>query len=88
VELVDADGQFLCRIGGSWADDVRFIAPDGSELGSARSTSRGPVQDALTSLRDYELKINATVPADHPVRRMLIAGVMCLLMAMRPSVSD
>jgi len=88
VSLLDAEGKPVCRIGGSWIDEVKFIAPDGSELGSARSTSRGPVQDALTSLRDYELKINANVPADHLVRRLLIAAVICLLMAMRPTDSD
>lgn len=82
-EVLDAAGNSMCWLKGSWTSwDFRF-EQDGVELAQVTKKWAGLGKELFTSADNYMLLINETVPANAPVRQLILAAVMCIDMVLK-----
>lgn len=78
-EVLDASERPLCMLKGKWTSwDFRFVAPDGKEFAMVTKKWSGLGKELFTSADNYILQISNDVPADHPLRMLIMAAVMCI----------
>lgn len=76
--LLDHDDRVLCSLVGKWTSwDFRFKLGH-KELAHAAKKWAEMGKELFTSADDYILQIAADVPADSPVRQLILAAVMCI----------
>ena len=76
--LLDHDDRVLCSLVGKWTSwDFRFKLGD-KELAHAAKRWAGVGRERMTSADNYVLQIAADVPADSPVRQLILAAVVCI----------
>ena len=82
-EVMDASGASLCMLIGSWTSwDFRF-EQDGVVIAKVAKKWAGIGKELFTSADNYMLTIAETVPADAPVRRLILAAVLCIDMVLK-----
>lgn len=82
-EVLDAAGNSLCWLKGSWSSwDFRF-EQNGTELAQVSKKWAGLGKELFTSADNYMLAINETVPANATVRQLILAAVMCIDMVLK-----
>ena len=82
--VLDAGDRPLCMLKGKWTGwDFRFLADDGSEFAHVTKKWAGLGKELFTSADNYVLEINESVPADNPVRQLILAAVMCIDMVLK-----
>ncbi len=82
-EVLDAAGNSLCWLKGSWTSwDFRF-EQDGVELAQVTKKWAGLGKELFTSADNYILVINESVPTNAPVRQWILAAVMCIDMVLK-----
>jgi len=78
-EVLDASERPLCMLKGKWTSwDFRFVSNDGKEFALVTKKWSGLGKELFTSADNYILQISNDVPADHPLRMLIMAAVMCI----------
>jgi uncharacterized protein YxjI len=78
-EVLDTSERVLCTLKGSWTSwDFKFVSNDGREFATVTKKWNGIGKEMFTSADNYILQINPQVPADNPLRMLIMAAVMCI----------
>jgi uncharacterized protein YxjI len=78
-EVLDQNERSLCMLKGTWTSwDFKFISNDSKEFATVTKKWTGLGKELFTSADNYILQINSEVPADHPLRKLILAAVMCI----------
>ncbi len=78
-EVLDTSDRVLCTLKGSWTSwDFKFVSNDGKEFATVTKKWNGLGKELFTSADNYILQINPQVPADNPLRMLIMAAVMCI----------
>jgi len=78
-EVFDTSDRILCTLKGSWTSwDFKFVSNDGKEFATVTKKWSGMGKELFTSADNYILQINPLVPADNPLRLLIMAAVMCI----------
>jgi uncharacterized protein YxjI len=78
-EVLDTSERVLCTLKGSWTSwDFKFVSNDGKEFATVTKKWNGLGKELFTSADNYILQINPQVPADNPLRMLIMAAVMCI----------
>ncbi|MBI3218909.1 MAG: RNAase [Bacteroidetes bacterium] len=78
-EVLDASERSLCMLKGKWTSwDFKFVANDGKEFATVTKKWSGLGKELFTTADNYVLQISPEVPADHPLRLLILAAVMCI----------
>ncbi|MFM9838546.1 MAG: phospholipid scramblase-related protein [Cyclobacteriaceae bacterium] len=78
-EVLDASERPLCMLKGKWTSwDFKFVSNDGKEFATVTKKWSGLGKELFTSADNYVLQISSEVPADNPLRMLIMAAVMCI----------
>jgi uncharacterized protein YxjI len=78
-EVNDANGKSLCMLNGKWTSwEFKFVSHDKKEFALVTKKWSGLGKELFTSADNYILQISQDVPADHPLRMLILAAVMCI----------
>jgi uncharacterized protein YxjI len=78
-EVLDASERPLCMLKGKWTSwDFKFVSNDGKEFATVTKKWSGLGKELFTSADNYVLQISSDVPADNPLRMLILAAVMCI----------
>jgi len=81
--VLDANENPVCELKGKWTGwDFRFMS-GGTELAHVTKKWAGIGKEMFTSADNYILEISESVPADDPVRQMILSAVMCIDMVLK-----
>lgn len=82
-DVLDPNEKVVCTLKGKWTSwDFRFMKDD-VELAHVAKKWSGFGKELFTSADNYMLEINQQVPADNPVRILVLAAVMCIDMVLK-----
>lgn len=82
-DVFGADGQELCTLKGKWTSwEFKFMKDD-LEFAEVTKKWAGLGKELFTTADNYMLSINEKVPADSPLRKMILAAVMCIDMVLK-----
>lgn len=82
-DVLDANGNNLCSLKGKWSGwDFKFIK-DKVEFASVSKKWAGMGKELFTSADNYVLKIEDSIPAEHPLRTLILAAVLCIDMVLK-----
>jgi uncharacterized protein YxjI len=82
-DVLDPNNAVLCSLKGKWTGwDFRF-AKDEHEFAHVTKKWNGLGKELFTSADNYILEINEKVPADHPMRTLIMGAVMCIDMVLK-----
>jgi uncharacterized protein YxjI len=82
-DVLDRDGQVVCKLVGKWTGwDFRFLH-DEQELAHVTKKWSGLGKELFTSADNYVLQIAESVPPGAPVRKLILAAVMCIDMVLK-----
>lgn len=78
-DVLDANEKVLCTLKGKWTSwDFKFATADNREFATVTKKWAGLGKELFTSADNYILQISPDVPADHPLRMLIMAAVMCI----------
>ena len=78
-DVLDASEKPLCTLKGKWTSwEFKFVTADNKEFATVTKKWSGLGKELFTSADNYILQINPDVPADHPLRKLIMAAVMCI----------
>lgn len=78
-EVLDANDRSMCMLKGKWTSwEFKFIANDGKEFAVVTKKWSGLGKELFTSADNYILQISQEVPADNPLRLLILSAVMCI----------
>ena len=81
--VLDANDNPICMLKGKWTGwDFRFMDGE-TELAHVTKKWAGLGKELFTSADNYVLEISQSVPADSPVRQLILAAVMCIDMVLK-----
>ncbi len=81
--ILDKDDSVLCTLKGKWTSwDFRFLKDD-VEFGKVSKKWAGIGKELFTTADNYILEIDERVPADNPIRLLIMAAVMCIDMVLK-----
>ncbi len=81
--ILDKDESVLCTLKGKWTSwDFRFIKDD-VEFGKVSKKWAGIGKELFTTADNYMLEIDERVPANNPIRLLIMAAVMCIDMVLK-----
>ncbi len=81
--VLGVNDEPLCELKGKWTSwEFRFMAGD-TELAKVSKKWAGLGKELFTSADNYMLQISDRVPADNPVRQLIIGAVMCIDMVLK-----
>ncbi|MBK1876674.1 phospholipid scramblase-related protein [Pelagicoccus mobilis] len=82
-DVYAADGSVLCSLSGSWTGWDFSFGRDGVEFGRVNKQWSGLGKEFFTSADNYMLSIDPSLEADHPLRKLIVAAVMCIDMVLK-----
>ena len=83
-EVLDANNRVLCMLRGKWTSwDFKFVANDGKEFATVTKKWGGLGKELFTTADNYILQIGSDVPAESPLRKLIIAAVMCIELVLK-----
>ncbi len=78
-EVLDANDRSLCMLKGKWTSwDFKFVSNDGREFATVTKKWSGLGKELFTTADNYILQISSEVPADNPLRKLILSAVMCI----------
>ena len=81
--VLGADDKPLCSLKGKWTGwDFKFEY-EGLQLARVTKKWSGLGKELFTSADNYVLEIDDDVPADDPLRKLILAAVMCIDMVLK-----
>lgn len=82
-KVLGSNDQPLCEMKGNMVGwNFRFLAGD-NELANVSKKWAGVGKELFTSADNYILSISDQVPADQPVRQLMLAAVLCIDMVLK-----
>ena len=82
-EVLDENGKALCQLIGKWTGwDFRFVAGE-RELARVTKKWAGVGKELFTSADNYILEIADVVPANSPLRQLILSAVLCIDMVLK-----
>lgn len=82
-DIIDPNDQKLCSLKGKWTSwDFKFVSED-TEFAHISKEWAGLGKELFTSADNYMLNIDEKVPADHPLRLLILGAVMCIDMVLK-----
>lgn len=82
-DIIDPNDNKLCSLKGKWTSwDFKFVSED-TEFAHISKEWAGLGKELFTSADNYMLKIDEKVPADHPLRLLILGAVMCIDMVLK-----
>lgn len=81
--VLDPQDNEVCALKGKWTGwDFRFLAGE-TELAQVSKQWAGLGKELFTSADNYVLKISDDVPPGSPIRKLILAAVMCIDMVLK-----
>lgn len=81
--VLDVNNNTICALKGSWTSwDFKF-AKDQLEYAHVSKKWSGFGKELFTTADNYMLEIKDTVPAEHPLRILILAAVLCIDMVLK-----
>ena len=81
--VLDANDNPICMLKGKWTGwNFKFMSGD-TELAHVTKKWAGIGKELFTSADNYILEITESVPADNPIRQLILAAVMCIDMVLK-----
>jgi len=81
--VLDNNDEVMCQLKGKWTGwDFRFMADD-IQLAHVSKKWAGLGKELFTSADNYVLEISEDIPADNPIRQLILAAVMCIDMVLK-----
>lgn len=77
------DGSVLCSLKGKWTGWDFSFGRDGVEFGHVSKQWSGFGKELFTSADNYMLTIDPSLETDHPLRKLIVAAVMCIDMVLK-----
>jgi uncharacterized protein YxjI len=78
-EVLDSSDRSLCMLKGKWTSwEFNFVSSDNKNFATVSKKWAGFGKEFFTSADNYVLQISNEVPADHPLRMLILAAVMCI----------
>jgi len=68
----------LCTLRGKWTSWEFSFQREGLEFARVSKKWAGMGKELFTTADNYVLQINDDVPANHPIRTLVMAAVMCI----------
>ena len=82
-DVLDSTENAVCTLKGKWTGwDFRFN-DNGHEMARVSKKWAGIGKEFFTSADNYVLEIDSSVPADSPVRPLILSAVMCIDMVLK-----
>jgi uncharacterized protein YxjI len=82
-DIFDNEDRLVCQLKGNWVGwDFRFVDGD-NEFAHISKEWGGIGKELFTSADNYVLEISSDVPDNHPVRKLILAAVMCIDMVLK-----
>lgn len=82
-DVVDQNDKVLCRLEGNWIGWDFYFKDGDNTLAHVTKKWAGLGAEMFTSADNYVLEINPEVPADSPIRKLILAAVMCIDMVLK-----
>ncbi len=81
--VLDPNDKPICSLKGKWTGwNFKFVS-DGKELAHVTKKWSGLGKELFTSADNYILEISESVPKDDPVRKLILAAIMCIDMVLK-----
>jgi uncharacterized protein YxjI len=78
-QVLDASDRPLCMLKGKWTSwDFKFVSNDGKEFATVTKKWSGLGKELFTTADSYILQISSEVPAESPLRKLILSAVMCI----------
>jgi uncharacterized protein YxjI len=82
-DVLDTNERLVCTLKGRWTSwDFKFMKDD-VELAHVAKKWSGLGRELFTTADNYMLEIQERVPAENPVRILILAAVMCIDMVLK-----
>lgn len=82
-EIYDQNDKYLCVLQGKWTGwDFKFMQ-NNQEIANVSKKWAGIGKELFTSADNYVLNIQNTVPAEDPIRPLILAAVFCIDMVFK-----
>jgi uncharacterized protein YxjI len=82
-ELFDATGNLVCILQGKWTGwEFKFLKNE-KELAMVTKKWAGLGKELFTTADNYVLQIHSIVPENDPVRKLIMAAIMCIDMVLK-----
>ena len=82
-DVLDANENVLCTLQGKWTGwDFKFTK-DGIQYAHVTKKWAGIGKELFTTADNYILSIAETVPANDPIRLMILSAIMCIDMVLK-----
>ncbi|NEQ71466.1 MAG: RNAase [Symploca sp. SIO2D2] len=82
-DVMDSQDQLLCQLKGKWTGWEFSFGLEGVEFGHVSKKWSGLGKEFFTSADNYMLSIDESVEPDHPLRKLILAAVMCIDMVLK-----
>lgn len=82
-DVYGSDGSVLCSLKGKWTGWDFSFGSDGVEFGHVSKQWSGLGKEFFTSADNYMLTIDPSLDGDHPLRKLIVAAVMCIDMVLK-----
>ncbi|MBC2606230.1 RNAase [Pelagicoccus albus] len=82
-DVYGADGMVLCSLRGKWTGWDFSFGLDGVEFARVNKQWSGFGKELFTTADTYMLSIDESLDSDHPLRKLIIAAVMCIDMVLK-----
>ncbi|MDB9894963.1 phospholipid scramblase family protein [Reinekea forsetii] len=82
-DVLDKDDQLLCKLEGQWTGWDFYFRNGKQDLAHVSKKWTGLGREMFTSADNYVLEIYQDVPKDDPVRKLILAAVMCIDMVLK-----
>ena len=76
--VLGANDQPLCELRGKWTSWEFSFKNGDQEYAKVSKKWAGLAKEMFTSADNYVLEISPTIPADHPLRMLILGAVMCI----------
>ncbi len=82
-DVYSADGEVLCTLRGKWTGWDFSFGFDDVEFAHVSKKWSGFGKELFTSADNYMLQIDPSLESNHPLRKLIVAAVMCIDMVLK-----
>lgn len=82
-DVLGLNDEVLCTLKGNWKGFEYSFQKDGREIAKVSKKWMGIGKELFTSADNYILQINESVPANDPVRPLVLGAVFCIDMVLK-----
>ncbi|WP_438464994.1 phospholipid scramblase-related protein [Marinomonas sp. PE14-40] len=82
-DVLDKNDEVICTLSGKWTGWDFYFKRDDQEFAHVSKKWAGIGQELFSSADNYVLKIAEEIEADHDVRKLILAAVMCIDMVLK-----